>query len=158
MLTALGGVYVVQNNRFIYTQAADGNGLTAQASDWQFQLNPSTVTTTASGQGNFRIKLASLDDPITKGRVVLNYDPDLITLGPVDHKSAFETIHTTPNDGKLMIISEGEFWGEASWVSIDVQLQPGVANADISIDPAISELQLGNDTRLEVSGTVSVQR
>ena len=113
-----------------------------------FDPNPATVQTGIPVE--IRLKLDSLSQQMTKARLVFNYDPQLIQIIHVSHGVVFPEMDIDSIPGKLVLISEGEFFGAGTWAKIQLRLlsdQPAI----LTSDPQLSELQYQNQPSVQVN-------
>ena len=113
-------------------------------------FDPNPVVVQLGVPIDVRLKLDSLNQLMTKARVVFNYDPQLIQITDISNGVVFTDIEIDSIPGKLVLISKGEFFGTGTWAKIQIQL---LSNQSVTLtsDPQVSEIQYRNQPSVPVN-------
>jgi len=135
----------VQNQQSLLTRADSGEQEPALGIWW----DPTPVVVAADGTAWVRLKLESLDQTMTKARLVFDYDPTQMEIEEVAHGVVFDSLAPTQTSGRLVLLSEGEFLGTGTWVKLKVRLLSN-QEAKLSVDSQLSSLRYDNRQSLPV--------
>lgn len=99
-------------------------------------FEPQTAVVSENGTATVRLKLASIDQPMTRARAVFNYDPAKLQIISITPGSLF-AIQNQSTPGQVAIISEGSFLGTGTWAKVNVRLTLQTS-ASLTADPDLT--------------------
>jgi hypothetical protein len=140
---------VQQQQRLPTRAAADKLNSVEDQGIW---VEPEQLTVLPDGSARIRIKLSALQKNLTHARLVLNYLPGEVRIVSVENGTAFLAVNTQIGQDRLLISSQGDFFGTATWVEIYLQLLSGVDYTELRSDDQVSSLSYGTDHSRGISG------
>ena len=140
----------VQQESNLPTRAA--GEIQNQATEMGIWFEENKINVDNNNQAFARIKLESLDKTIQHVRLVLQYDPSLIKILDVRPGSAFEDVKVQKGEDSLSLISEGDFFGQSTWVILQVELLQSGKTAELISTNDLSSMRYEDGSSRSIQG------